>query len=231
MNSNVPLIFEERQKSEGFWGNILGAAIGVLLGAAGFLIGVGATGLAGDTTSFWILSRSAGVIAYLLLWGSVVWGLLLSGKIGRKKLAPAIVLDAHQFISNAAIGFAAFHGLILMGDRYVSFPLMAVLIPFVGTYKPILVAAGQIGFWLSLALSISFLVRKRIGPKAWRTFHYVSFLTYWGVLLHSILIGTDTAFAPLKLFYLVSSAAVTLLTIYRIFTARPHAARAALPAA
>lgn len=78
---------------------VLGALVGIGLAAAGFAIGVGMTGLAGETTSFWYLSRSSGFVAYLLLWGSVVWGLLLSSKIGHGRLRPPALLDAHQVSS------------------------------------------------------------------------------------------------------------------------------------
>ena len=128
-----------------WWGSIYGALIGMGLALAGLAIGFGLTGLGGDTKSFWYLSRAAGVVAYLLLWGSVAWGLLLSSRIGKGRLRPPVLLDAHQFLSSLAIGFALFHGLILMGDHYLSFPLTAVLVPFAGTYKPLMVAAGAAG--------------------------------------------------------------------------------------
>ena len=177
---------------ESRWGTILGGLIGIGLAVAGFVLGVGITGLAGQTHSFWYLSRSAGFVAYLLLWGSMVWGLLLSSKIGQGRLRPPALLDAHEFLSNIALGFAFFHGLVLMGDRYLSFPLQAVLVPFASTYKPILVAAGQLGLWFSLFVGLSFLVRKRIGQRQWRRFHYVSFVAFWIVFIHAIVLGTDT---------------------------------------
>lgn len=198
----------------------LGALIGVSLATAGFVVAAGASGLAGQTTSFWYLSRSAGLVAYFLLWGSVVWGLLLSTKIGQGRLRPPLLLDAHQFLSNVAIGFAAFHGLVLMGDRYLSFPLSAVLVPFAGTYKPVLVAAGQIGLWLSLLLSVSFLVRRRIGQRLWRRLHYLSFVAFWAVLAHSALIGSDSGMPAIQALYAITAAAVLFLTFYRITTAR-----------
>ena len=228
--ANSPLIFDERQ-SAGQWGTVLGSLVGLALGAAGFLAAAGAAGVVGETTTYWYLSRSAGMIAYLLLWGSVVWGLLLSSKLGRPRFAPAVLLDAHQFISNAAIGFAAFHGLVLMGDRYFSFPLQAVLLPFAGSYQPLWVAAGQIGFWLSVALSLSFVFRRRLGPKTWRTLHYASFLAFWGVLLHSVIIGTDTKLPGVQLLYVLTGGAVLGLTGYRIVTARRHAGPAPQPVA
>lgn len=198
----------------------LGALIGLSLAVAGFVVAVSATGLAGPTTSFWYLSRSAGLVAYLLLWGSVVWGLLLSSKIGQGRLRAPVLLDAHQFLSNVAIGFAAFHGLVLMGDRFLSFPLAAVLVPFAGSYKPALVAAGQIGLWLSLLLSLSFLVRRRMGQRLWRSFHYLSFMAFWAVVAHGVLIGSDSAVPVVGVMYLGTAGAVVFLTFYRILTAR-----------
>ena len=104
---------------------LLSTVVGVTLAAGGFAIGIGTTGIAEGSTSFWYLSRASGFVAYVLLWGSVMWGLLLSTGTGRRWMRPPQLLDAHQFLSTAAVGFASFHGLVLMGDRYVSFPLRA----------------------------------------------------------------------------------------------------------
>ena len=200
-----------------WWGSVYGALIGMGLALAGLAIGFGVTGLTGDTRSYWYLSRAAGVVAYLLLWGSVAWGLLLSSRIGKGRLRPPVLLDAHQFLSSLAIGFALFHGLILMGDHYLSFPLSAVLVPFASTYKPLLVAAGQIGLWLSVLVVASFYVRKQIGQKRWRTLHYTSFVAFWIVLLHSVLIGSESGHPLLAATYVVTAGSVLFLTFYRIF--------------
>lgn len=201
------------------WSVVLAGLMAFGLAVAGFILGVGAAGKAGETQSFWYLSRSAGLVAYLLLWGSVVWGLLLSlrpsGGLRSRLQAPGL-FDAHQFLSNAALGFAFFHALVLIGDRYASFPLSAILAPFAGSYKPALVALGQIALWLSLFISLSFLFIKRIGRRAWRTFHYLSFLVFWMALLHSVAIGSDTTLLWVKWMYIGTAAAVALLTGYRV---------------
>lgn len=197
------------------WSVVLGGLVAVGLAIAGFILGVGSAGKAGETQSFWYLSRSAGLVAYALLWGSVVWGLLLSARPGRR-LRPPALFDAHQFLSNVALGFTFFHALVLIGDRYTSFPLSAILAPFAGSYKPALVALGQIALWLSLFLSLSFLVRRQIGRARWRAFHYVSFAAYWMALLHSVAMGSDTNLPWVKWMYVATAAAVALLTAYRM---------------
>ena len=196
------------------WSVLLGGIVAIGLAAAGFILGVGAAGKAGETQSFWYLSRSAGLVAYALLWGSVVWGLLLSGRPGGR-LRPPALWDAHQFLSNTALGFAFFHALVLIGDRYANFPLSAILAPFAGSYKPALVALGQIALWLSLFLSLSFVVRKQIGQKAWRAFHYTAYGAFWLALLHSVLMGSDTNLLWVKWLYIGTAGAVALLTVWR----------------
>jgi DMSO/TMAO reductase YedYZ heme-binding membrane subunit len=198
------------------WGALLGLLITLGLAAAGLLLGIGVTGLAGETKSFWYISRAAGFVAYLLLWGSVVWGLLLSSKIGQGRLRPPALLDAHRFLSYVGLGFAFFHGLVLMGDRYLSFPLNAVLVPFASEYKPTLVAIGQLALWLSLLVSLSFLVQKRIGRRAWRSLHYASFAAYGLALTHSIWLGSESHLLAVKAMYLVTAEIVVFLTAYRI---------------
>ena len=93
-------------------------------------------------------------------------------------MRPPLLLDAHQFLSTAAVGFASFHGLVLMGDRYVSFPLLAIVVPFTGSYEPLLVAFGQIAIWLSVLLIGSFHLRRHLGGQAWRRLHYASFVAF-----------------------------------------------------
>jgi hypothetical protein len=195
---------------------VVSAVVGITLATGGFVIGIGATGLAAGTTSYWYLSRAAGFVAYLLLWGSVTWGLLLSTGTGRAWMRPPQLLDAHQFLSAAGAGFACIHSLVLMGDRYVSFPLRAVILPFGGTYEPLLVASGQIAAWLSLLLIASFHVRRHIGGRVWRRLHYASFVAFWLAFAHGLLLGTERATVWANVVYLTTASVVTFLTFYRV---------------
>ena len=198
---------------------LLGTVVGITLATGGFAIGVGATGIAEGSTSFWYLSRASGFVAYLLLWGSVMWGLLLSTGTGRRWMRPQLLLDAHQFLSTAAVGFASFHGLVLMGDRYVSFPLLAIVVPFAGSYEPLLVACGQIAIWLSVLLIGSFHLRRHLGGHAWRRLHYASFVAFWMACVHGLALGSESATLWASLLYLGTVAPVIFLCLYRVLSA------------
>lgn len=197
---------------------LVSALVGITLATGGFVIGIGVTGFAEGTTSFWYLSRASGFVAYLLLWGSVMWGLLLSTGTGRAWMHPPQLLDAHQFLSAAGAGFACFHGLVLMGDRYVSFPLRAVVVPFAASYAPLLVACGQIAMWLSLLLIASFHVRRHIGGRVWRRLHYASFAAFWLAFAHGIALGTESGTVWASCLYLATACPVVFLSLHRILS-------------
>ncbi|MEQ1756733.1 MAG: hypothetical protein ABL986_00310 [Vicinamibacterales bacterium] len=202
---------------------LLSTVVGIALATGGFAIGVGATGITEGSTSFWYLSRASGFVAYLLLWGSVMWGLLLSTGTGRSWMRPPLLLDAHQFLSAAAVGFASFHGLVLMGDRFVSFSFLAIVVPFAGSYEPLLVACGQIAIWLSVLLIASFHLRRHLGGQVWRRLHYASFVAFWLAWVHGLALGSERATLWASLLYLGTVASVIFLTLYRVLsTPRLH---------
>lgn len=195
---------------------ILGAGLVIFFAALG-LGGILALGQALPVTgdkAYWFISRSSGVLAYLLLTLGVMWGLVQSGSILRPTLPPLLALGLHSFLNWASLAMSALHGLILLGDNFIKMRLADIVLPFIGPYKPMLVGLGVVGFYLMFLLSLSFYLRRHIGQHNFRLLHYASYLTYLLVTWHSLAIGTDSQVLwPL---YALSLAAVALLTIWRI---------------
>ena len=189
---------------------------GILLALGLTGVGFGALGLTPETTAFWYLSRSAGLVAYTLLWLNVISGLLLSGRLLRQTLAPALIAQIHQTLSASALAFAVFHGLVLVGDRYAGLSLSDLLVPFSGSFHPVWMAGGQISALLLAALLVSSQLRKVLGNKAWRALHYTAFGAYWLALAHALALGSDTSQPAVWLFYAVSGISVLWLTTARI---------------
>ncbi len=170
------------------------------------------------TSAYWYMSRGAGLISYMLLWATTAWGLLVSTKLARGLIAAPFAAGLHEFLSLTTLSFAAFHGLALLGDRYVTFSLINVVYPFAATYRPGWVGLGQLGFYLTAALVLSFYVRKNVGPKTWRVLHYLTFPVFGLVLVHGITSGTDTSALPVQVMYLATGAAIVFLIYYRLLT-------------
>jgi sulfoxide reductase heme-binding subunit YedZ len=92
---------------------------------------------------FWLASRSAGVVAYLLLSGSVILGLAMATRLttGRD------VRVLHERIALLALGAVAAHGLLLLPDGWLQPKLYEVLIPFTTGYRPLWTGLGILAAW------------------------------------------------------------------------------------
>jgi len=176
-----------------------------------------ATSLAGsDPKAYWYLSRGSAFVALSLLWLSMALGLLITNKMARLWPGVPASFALHEFISILGLVFTLFHALILLGDHYINYTLVQVLVPFSSSYEPLWVGLGQVGFYTLLIVTLSFYVRSHIGQKTWRSLHYVSFLTYLIAMSHAVTAGTDTSLPWAQQYYWISLGALLFLFCYRI---------------
>ena len=91
--------------------------------------------------------------------------------LAARRAAPGgpTAVDLHQYCGLLGLGFALFHALVLLGDRYVGYTPPQLLVPFASLpYRPLAVGLGQIALYLGLLVGLSFYVRQHIGFRAWR---------------------------------------------------------------
>ena len=73
----------------------------------------------------------------------------------------------------------------------------------------------------------SFYVRRRIGQRAWRALHVLTFLAFAGATAHGILAGSDSGAAWTWWMYAGSVTIVMFLFAYRLVTALARRGRSA----
>ncbi len=198
----------------------LAGAFGLLVG--GWLLANSASGatigdaLAVTARTPWYFSRSAGLVAYMLLTASTAWGLLLSTKLLKESIPASLSLALHNILSWLAILLTGMHALALLWDNYYSYSLSSLTIPFAGPYRAGWVGLGIIGFYLMVITSISFSFRKQIGQKRWKQLHYATFAVFGLASLHGIMAGTDSGSTWIQAMYWGSALVVLGLTTYRV---------------
>jgi predicted ferric reductase len=117
-------------------------------------------------------------------------------------------------VRNSWLAFALFHGLILVGDRFIGDTVGQVLIPFAGVaYRPARVGIGRLGFYLLALVSLTFYVRRAIGHKTWRLIHFLSFLVFVMAMVHGVMSGTDSGAWWAAAVYWMTGATTLFLTI------------------
>lgn len=220
-NTIIEPVVQDKPSDHPAWAGLGAFAVGILLSALaipGLVPGLVFSLTGEEPKYFWFLSRATAIFSNIFLWISLVFGLLLSGKIAKYFPGAFTANDLHQFISITGLVTGLFHGLLLMGDKYIHFSLVQVLLPFAtSNYKPLWVGLGQLSLYLWSFLILSFYIRKHIGYKTWRAIHFVGYLVFAGVMVHGITAGTDTAAPWMTAVYWTTGASILFLTFYRIF--------------
>ena len=138
---------------------------------------------------FWITSRAAGIAALLLSSLSVCVGLLMGGRVLRRRNSDLRV--AHEALSLATLAALIVHGLTLLGDGYLRPSLGDIAIPLLSGYKTLWTSMGIVAFWALAMLGLSYYARTRIGVQRWRRLHRFAALAWLLGLAHSLGEGTD----------------------------------------
>ncbi len=176
----------------------------------------------------WYTARAAGVVAYALLTGGVLLGVLLAGRARLPRWPAFAVADVHRFVALLTGVFLFLHVYALLLDRYVHTSVAAVLVPGASTYRPFWVALGTVALELLAAVALSNLLRKRLGHARWRRIHYLTFCVWAAATVHGIGAGTDAGAGWLRLLYVVAVGGVGAAVAWRTGSRRvsPAPARA-----
>ncbi|NLA34675.1 MAG: ferric reductase [Actinobacteria bacterium] len=140
---------------------------------------------------WWYLTRSSGIIAWLMLTATVIWGILLATKAFPNQRRPAWLLALHRWLAGLTLSFLAIHLVALVADSYASFGLADLTVPFASDWKPGAVALGVIAMWLLVAVELTSLAMRRLPRRFWRAVHLSSYVTFWLTSMHAAFAGTD----------------------------------------
>ena len=174
-----------------------------------------------DQKLSWHLVRSSGIVAYVLLLASTVWGLFISSQFISDWSPGPVSLTLHSTISWLALLLGLIHALLLLFDDYFTYTLTSIFVPFTGPYRPEVVGLGTLAFWIIVVVTLSFPLKKRIGHKTWKRLHYTSYLAFAMVSLHGIFAGTDGTLLGFQL--LVAFGLIVVIVLLGLRTRKDQA--------
>lgn len=141
----------------------------------------------------WALARGTGIVALSFLTLSIVLGIAVrSGRpIG---LLPRFgVVDVHRFAALFTVVLVAMHVVLLLADPYAQLRIVDVVVPFLGTYRPIWLGLGTLAADIAVALVVTSLLRHRLGLRVFRVVHWAAYGLWPIALAHAMGNGTDAA--------------------------------------
>ena len=172
-----------------------------------------------DLLSNWNLIRTSGFLAYFLFTFSIASGLMSRLFIFQKQ--KQLMLELHKISGWTGMLTVVFHATLLLVDSYVSYQIWGILIPFSAEYAPVFSALGTISsyfFLLTLATSDFFI--KTLGRSLWKKIHFLVIPAWILMILHGILIGTDSAKTWASLLYGGGIILVIILLAFRYLESR-----------
>jgi methionine sulfoxide reductase heme-binding subunit len=177
---------------------------------------------------WWLLSRSAGLVALLLVTLSVGVGLLMAGRLMRKPGLGKVLSQLHEQLALSALVAMAVHALTLLGDPFLHPGLRGIAVPFTMSHRPAYSGLGIIALYLAALLGLSFYARRRIGPRLWRKLHRLTIAIYLLAVVHTLGAGTDASTPWLRTAMLVTGAPILFLFLARVIGPVPRRAANAL---
>jgi hypothetical protein len=142
-------------------------------------------------SAYWYLTRSTGAVSLLLLTASVVLGVINVNRWNHP-LWPRFVVDAlHRNVSLLAVVFVVVHVFTSVLDSFAPIGVADAVLPFIGSYRPFWLGLGAIAFDLLIAVTITSMLRQRLGYRAWRLTHWLAYACWPIALLHTFGTGSD----------------------------------------
>jgi len=170
-----------------------------------------------SSAPLWYLTRSTGVIAFVLMTVTFALGLAATQRALASPSWPRFATQQlHRNISLLGVVFLLAHIITTLADTFVHVGWWAWIIPFVSGYKTAWVGLGTLAFDLLLVVLVTSLLRDRMPLRLWRAVHWTSYLVWPLAFVHFLKTGTDAAHGRWGLYLAVAS----LITVGVAATAR-----------
>jgi sulfoxide reductase heme-binding subunit YedZ len=188
--------------------------------AVGLVLGTALARVTQDSdtgTMSWDAARASGFAGYLLLWASVMAGMLIHARYRPFGYPMTYLIEGHRMISALALSFVTAHVFAMLVDPAIHFSPADVAVPFVSAYRPFQVGLGSLALWLLVLVLASTALSGSMPYRAWRRLHYLAFPCWALALLHGLTNGTDTGATAAVWLYTLTTMSVAVLGFYRIF--------------
>lgn len=160
----------------------------------------------------WWADRALGMLAYVALWLSTLFGVLVGSRGAGGLFDRATVLQLHSRWALVALSATGLHVLTVVADPHSGISPLAVFLPGVSEKLTAPVTLGALALAGLVTLGLATYLADRIPKAVWRAVHATAFGTYLVALAHGVLAGSETQVLAVRALY-VGTAAVLLAAV------------------
>lgn len=167
----------------------------------------------------WYASRAAGLVSLLLLTSTLVLGILTAGRTAPLKARPFVLTALHRSLSLIMVVGVAVHVITAVVETYVNIGWISAVIPFTSSYDRFWVGLGTVAVDLLLIITVTSLLRQRIGQRWWRLVHWSAYALWPITLAHTLgAVTTDGSVAMI----ICAASAISVGAALIVRTTRQH---------
>ena len=175
----------------------------------------------------WYATRATGVVALVLLTGTVILGIAGAARLEAPGLPRVVSAGLHRNVSLLVLVLIGLHVLTTVADSYTRIGVSAAVIPFSSDYRRLWLGLGALAFDLLLAVALTSLLRDRLPYRGWRAVHWLAYVCWPVALWHGLGTGTDSRVPWLLALDGLCAAGVLGAAAWRLSLAPPGRARTA----
>jgi hypothetical protein len=175
----------------------------------------------------WYSTRVAGEVSILFLTVVVAFGVMSAVRFGGRRIPRFVVAGMHRNLTLVGLGFLVVHIGTAVLDTYAPIGLADAVVPFASAYRPIWLGLGTFAFDTLLVLTITSLLRTRVGLRWWKALHWTAYACWVTALVHALGTGTDTRASAFLLLAGLCCAVALAMVAWRLAAGGPghHGAR------
>ena len=170
-------------------------------------------------SAFWYASRATGVISLILFSMVAILGILVNRQGRLPGLPRFAVTGLPRNLSLLTVAFLGTHIVTAIVDGYAHIPWLSTVVPFSSGYERFWIGLGTLAIDLFAALIVTSLLRDKIKPSIWRAVHWLAYVCYPVVVIHSLGAYKDLRSGWLLVLTLATVFAVIMAIGYRVLDA------------
>src|SRR4051794_28755772 len=141
--------------------------------------------------ALWALGRGTGVVALVMFTSTLVLGILSRSGRPFAGLGRFGLNEVHRTAAMTGVGLIVVHVVSLLLDPYAQLRLVDLVLPFLGSYRPLWLGLGTLAVDLLAVITVVSLLRDKVGPRVFKAVHWATYALWPVALFHSVGTGTD----------------------------------------
>jgi sulfoxide reductase heme-binding subunit YedZ len=152
------------------------------------------------------LSSTLGLIATAVLSFNFLLGILLSTGYRRsplwKRMPPLVrklsLDDLHNWTAYVALVLALAHPVVLLADKALRYRVTDIVLPVFAPHQPVWTLLGSLALYavIVVILTTQKAVKRRLGFRAWKNIHLISYGTALLFVIHGIAMDPELKDRP-----------------------------------